>query len=160
MRYQSLLVPLDGSAFSEQALPLAARIARLARARLRVVRVHAPLLVVDGIASVYEVEQERTREQERSYLAGVARRLEGLAGVPVESPLRSGRVADALHDEAVATGADLVVMCTHGRGALSRLWDVTLKVLRNGEVKEIVTQLAEVVAEKPAAPEPAPSTPE
>jgi nucleotide-binding universal stress UspA family protein len=41
--YRSLLVPLDGSAFAEQALPLTLGIARRAGAALNVVQVHQPL---------------------------------------------------------------------------------------------------------------------
>ena len=40
MRIRSVLVPLDGSPFAEQALPWAAAIAGAARARLRLALVH------------------------------------------------------------------------------------------------------------------------
>ncbi|NIR43699.1 MAG: universal stress protein, partial [Gemmatimonadetes bacterium] len=40
--YANVLVPLDGSSFSEQAIPYATAIARRANARLTVVLVHAP----------------------------------------------------------------------------------------------------------------------
>src|SRR5882724_5590399 len=40
--YKTILVPLDGSKLAEQALPLALAIARGARAKLRLVRVHRP----------------------------------------------------------------------------------------------------------------------
>lgn len=39
-RYRSILVPLDGSRLSEQALPLAVAIAERARAKLSLVLVH------------------------------------------------------------------------------------------------------------------------
>ncbi len=42
-RYRSLLVPLDGSAFGEHALPMALGIARRAGASVRLVHVHSPL---------------------------------------------------------------------------------------------------------------------
>ena len=38
--YHKLLVPLDGSPFAEQALPLALRLAERAGASVRLVRVH------------------------------------------------------------------------------------------------------------------------
>ena len=40
--FKSILVPLDGSPFSEHALPLASEIARRAGANLRLVHVHTP----------------------------------------------------------------------------------------------------------------------
>jgi nucleotide-binding universal stress UspA family protein len=118
-------VPLDGSAFAEQALPLALGIARRAGAALNVVRVHQPLTPVyaDSIApGTCEVEA-RVLEQERAYLDGVAKRLTTASSVPVTSALLEGPViAEMLSGHAAATKADLVVMTTHGRGPLSRFW--------------------------------------
>ena len=48
---QSILVPLDGSPFGEQALPLALDLARRAQATLQVVHVHVP------IASLYNANE-------------------------------------------------------------------------------------------------------
>jgi nucleotide-binding universal stress UspA family protein len=42
--YRSILVPLDGSRFGEQALPLALAVARRAGASLKLLHVHAPLV--------------------------------------------------------------------------------------------------------------------
>ena len=44
--YESILVPLDGSEFSEQALPIAANIARRAGASFQVVRAHSPIAML------------------------------------------------------------------------------------------------------------------
>src|SRR5690606_36424049 len=40
--FRNILVPLDGSPLSEQALPVAARLARAANATLHLVHVHTP----------------------------------------------------------------------------------------------------------------------
>ena len=40
--FQTILVPLDGSKLSEQALPLAQSLAKATGARLELVRVHSP----------------------------------------------------------------------------------------------------------------------
>src|SRR5262249_35227309 len=42
--------------------------------------------------------------------------------IPVASALLEGAVAPTLADHAAGVGADLVVMTTHGRGALGRFW--------------------------------------
>ena len=42
--------------------------------------------------------------------------------MPVEHILLDGPVADVLAEQAQASRADLVVMSTHGRGALGRVW--------------------------------------
>jgi nucleotide-binding universal stress UspA family protein len=115
----SILVPLDGSAFGEQALPLALAVARRARARLQVVHVHDP--GADRLLTYYTLDP-RVKESERAYLAAVDRRLADRAGVAVDTALLGGPVADALQEYAAASGADLVVMTTHGRGPLTRFW--------------------------------------
>jgi nucleotide-binding universal stress UspA family protein len=126
--YRSILVPLDGSPFAEHALPLALNIARLAEARLEVVQVHAPPAQayaefpqgLDGTLAAH------LRRRDNAYLDGVMSRLRSSAAVPVTASLLdapvSGPVSDALHEHVVAAGADLVVMCTHGRGLLARAW--------------------------------------
>ncbi len=123
--YRSVLVPLDGSAFAEHALPLALSLARRAGAALNVMQVHVPfaLMYTDSMSpGGYEAEA-RVREQERAYLDGIVSRLASLSGVPVTCALLEGPVvAEMLGGQAAATKADLVVMTTHGRGPLSRLW--------------------------------------
>src|SRR4051812_8646634 len=100
--YRSVLVPLDGSRFAEQALPLALEIARSARARLRLVHVHQPLSV-DGIATCYQTEEPRFQERVRAYLEGVVQRLTSTAPIAVEWALLEGDVAGAVHAQAVGT---------------------------------------------------------
>jgi nucleotide-binding universal stress UspA family protein len=118
-RYHSILVPLDGSTFSEHALPVAARIARLAGSPLQLVRVipnnHAED-VVFGLTGLYPWQEGR------AYLHRVADLLEIRAGLWPSVRLLGGPVVDNLCEHAVEQGADLVVMTTHGRGPLSRIW--------------------------------------
>jgi nucleotide-binding universal stress UspA family protein len=120
---RSILVPLDGSAFGEHALPLAAWIARRAPAALQVVHVHQciPPSTVAGVVVMDDLEITLRRE-ERAYLDGVVRRLEDEATVPATAALLEGDVAQAVQTRAVAAGVDLVVLSTHGRGALGRFW--------------------------------------
>src|SRR5205823_5964004 len=56
------------------------------------------------------------------YLAGVVKRLREMAPVVVTSSVLEGPVTEAIEEHARATGTDLIVMTTHGRGALSRFW--------------------------------------
>ena len=123
--YHSLLVPLDGSALAEQALPLALNIARRASSSLNVVQVHVPFTLVCAdtmYPGVFEVEAN-VLEQERAYLDGIVKRLASVSPVPVTSALVEGPViAEMLNGHVVTTKADLIVMTTHGRGPLSRFW--------------------------------------
>jgi nucleotide-binding universal stress UspA family protein len=122
---RSILVPLDGSPFGEHALPLALAIAQQARARLRLAHVHvAPVPVYTAGELPCDLELDSTlKKHERAYLDEVKLRLPRSSSVAVSTALVEGiPVADALVREVQAAGADLVVMTTHGRGPLIRLW--------------------------------------
>jgi nucleotide-binding universal stress UspA family protein len=125
--YRSVLVPLDGSVFAEHALPRALSIARRAGAAVRLVQVHLSVFPPFGdgggtVALDFQLDDE-VRAQEAAYLAGLVTRLAEVApDLKISTALRDGPVADAVYGEATAADADLVVMATHGRGALSRLW--------------------------------------
>jgi nucleotide-binding universal stress UspA family protein len=116
--YASILVPLDGSPFSEHTLPLAQRVARRSGAVLRLVHVHE--------AAPYQARtappDAQQREDERAYLAGLAERMAAGWQGQVETALLDGPVAEAIAAQAGQFGSDLVIMSTHGRGALSRTW--------------------------------------
>lgn len=112
-----ILIPLDGSTFAETALPIALVLSRRSGAGLELMTVHEP---VPSFA--YDEWETAAREWSENYLADVRDRIADSTGDGVETTVRSGRVSDALRDRALDTGADLVVMSTHGRGALTRAW--------------------------------------
>jgi nucleotide-binding universal stress UspA family protein len=122
--YRNLLVPLDGSPFAEHALPVATTIARRCGAALQLVRVHVPAAppFSGGELAADCVLELTLREQDRLYLGEVVKRVSAASSVQPTARLLDGSPADAIHVDAVATGADLVVMATHGRGPLSRFW--------------------------------------
>ncbi|MEO8636140.1 MAG: universal stress protein [Gemmatimonadales bacterium] len=120
-----MLVPLDGSPFAEQAIPLAADIARRAGAIIQFALVHHPTppmataLEVPEIGAQLEAE---ARVREEAYLAAQVDRIRAIWSVPVSAVLLDGEVVEALRHHAEATSADLLVLTTHGRGPVSRFW--------------------------------------
>jgi nucleotide-binding universal stress UspA family protein len=124
---QSLLVPLDGSEFSERTLPLAHGLAKATGASLHLAHVHvshAPDHFLSNTQFHYEgldlAEYEaRHRDEEKAYLADVEGRLGG--GAPVDTVLE-GRVAEQIAEYATSVGADMVLMTTHGHTGVSRMW--------------------------------------
>jgi nucleotide-binding universal stress UspA family protein len=121
-RYRSILVPVDGNPFAEHALPLALGIARRAGASVQVVHVHSPLESAYQPGELYSGTSLDAflKQRQQAYLEGLVRRLAKVTAVPVRSLLLEGRdTADSLLESARA-GADLVVMATHGRGAVRR----------------------------------------
>src|SRR5712691_6085035 len=71
--FQSILVPLDGSKFAEQVLPVAAELARQSGAALHLVEVSHPVVVGSEIGAVAVVET-RPPETIQAYLHEMAGR--------------------------------------------------------------------------------------
>jgi nucleotide-binding universal stress UspA family protein len=121
--FRSILVPLDGSSFGEQALPLALSIARRNGAALTLMHVHRFLDVYYGeLQPVSDTLEESLRKQEKAYLEHVAQRIREAGPIDVTTVLDDGQVAAQVRQHAVETKIDLVVMTTHARGALGRFW--------------------------------------
>lgn len=115
--FKKILVPLDGSAFAEAALPLATAVARRSGAAIELVNVHEP---APNLA--YDEWEAAAREWSLSYLRETEGRLRDFSPGQVTTTVLAGRVSDALVQHAEASDSDLVVMATHGRGALTRAW--------------------------------------
>lgn len=121
--YRSLLVPLDGSPFAEQALTFAIEIAQAARASVRLTLVHqAPPHKGPDPEDHATKTLLALRKGERSYLKAVAARVEELTGTRVTAVTLNGAVPSALRDHIDRTSVDLLVMTTHGRGGIERAW--------------------------------------
>jgi nucleotide-binding universal stress UspA family protein len=123
--YHAILVPLDGSEFGERALPLAIELAQRNNARLELAMVHQPLqsfataMEMPEVGAEYEAE---ARRRELEYLDQTAHQVATRNKIPVGSKLLQGSVVEALESHAHLAGIDLVVMSTHGRGAMGRFW--------------------------------------
>ena len=123
--FRTILVPLDGSRLAEEALPTAIATARRTGATLQLAMVHHPVMPSADSAAMTSAFTELDRlahEGEKRYLAGVAERIRAEADVLVHTAILEGGVAERLAAHATALAADLVVMTTHGRGAVSRMW--------------------------------------
>jgi nucleotide-binding universal stress UspA family protein len=151
---RSILVPLDGSPFAEHALPLALAVARRLGASIELVLVHEPsrfphpsadLRTPDALIAV------AVREHGDDYLRGAAERVREATEVPVATRLLEGPVAETLADEAAGVDAALVVMATHGRGGVSRMW---LGSVADALIRRIETPLLLVRPLEGAAPGP------
>lgn len=121
--YRSIVVPLDGSTFGEHALPIALGVARRAAAQLHLVHVHVAGEPAGApVAMRHDARDAERRIDELAYLDQLARRLRAIWGGPITSTLLEPPVVETLCDYATSIGADLIVMSTHARGTLMRLW--------------------------------------
>jgi nucleotide-binding universal stress UspA family protein len=145
--FRSILVPLDGSPFAEQALPLALLIGRVARSKVRLVLVHQVQAIQLGVqAARFQRSMDlAARRAERGYLRRVAARLGKPAGSQVVSTLLAGPVGDTLAHYVRDSRTELVIMSTHGRGPLQRAWlgSVADYLIRNLEVPVLLVRPSE-----------------
>jgi nucleotide-binding universal stress UspA family protein len=140
---RSILVPVDGSPFSEQSLEWASSIAGVAGAALDIVLVHAPYVSVDdfidgsadsvdqisdNVAVPVEVISDDPHinkdyfRDETKYLEDLQKRLTRDSAVRIRIRHPVGNVVKQLEEDVAKHKSDLVVMTTHGRGMVSRFW--------------------------------------
>jgi nucleotide-binding universal stress UspA family protein len=116
-----VVVPLDGTAHSEAALGPAGDLARALQADLLLLAAaESPLDPAMPWNAQDGTTWQRAIDQAQQYLERVAMPLRA-DGHRVELLVEIGPPADAIADVANGLGAAIVVMATHGRGALSRL---------------------------------------
>lgn len=147
--FSHIVVPLDGSELAEESVPIAARLAALGGARITLLRVVVPQLVVGRPSFVlqFNVEQlERYQAESRRYVDSVAERFRGAipsiesAVILAESPPR------AILEWSEQNGADLIAMSTHGRSGFRRfmLGSVADKIVRAAQVPVLLTRPGDV----------------
>ena len=118
--FRKILVPLDGSPLSEQALPYALHAARQADATLDVALVHVPEAYGDFAAPHTDDSDIEAKGRERAYLDALRDRLPPAAREMVEIHHLEGIVQEALAAEVAERGIDLVMMNAHGWGYTQR----------------------------------------
>ena len=132
--FKNIMLPVDGSHFSELALPLAVRVAERSDAHLHVVRVHTPPVATAESIITADYE-DLVRDWERDSLR-VALERATASGIAATAHLIDGPVVPALQKYIEVAAIDLVVMSTHGRSGIKRavLGSVAEQCVRKTEV--------------------------
>ena len=132
-----ILVPTDFSELSNAAAAYAAKLAIALKASL-----HIQHVLVDPISGEWAVDAARlphvldeTAEKAREKLDAKLKKVltvDERAALTVETAVGTGHPPDEILEYADSHGIDLIVMGTHGRGGVERMWlgSVTEKVLR------------------------------
>ena len=127
MTFTHLLVPVDGSDLSDQAVGRALELAGVLGARITFVHAEPGLPV--ALAGLGEPMDPRTvemlvsagREQSREILVNACRRAEE-SGIAAERlSLANPMPHEAIVEAASRVGADLIVMASHGRRGIGAL---------------------------------------
>ena len=139
MTYKRILVPVDGSATSDNGLDEAAKLARAGGARLLLLHVVDESVAFSapegaGVNVVLNVLRE-SGESALSKATEYTRRAK-LRAETVLLENATGRIATAIVDQAKRWRADLIVMGTHGRRGVNRLLlgSNAELVVRNGAI--------------------------
>jgi nucleotide-binding universal stress UspA family protein len=134
--YKKIVVPLDGSELAKRALDEAEKLANCFGAEIILFEV-VPFMPIYGSPELVTplIVDEKQKEAAEKYLANLSEELKK-KGLKVTGVVRTGQqVAVEIIDFAKESGANLIVMCTHGRSGISRwvLGSVALKVLTRAE---------------------------
>lgn len=139
--FKRILVPLDGSARAESALPVAARIARASGGSIMLVQVVTiPVMYETTVAVTYSadvIEQEISETE--LYLKTLTQR-EVLQGIKTDVSALYGAAAQTILSVATAYNIDLIVMTSQGKTGMKRwvLGSVAQKVARHSTMPVLV----------------------
>ncbi len=143
--FMRILVPLDGSARAERALPVAARLAQSSDGTVILASIVSPM-VAYGLLLEIPADRESIVEAElaaaKDYLGRVAAS-DKLAGAKTQVATSVARpVALELLQLATASHADIIVMCSHRRTGMLRwaLGSVARQIVRTSSVPVLVLQ--------------------
>lgn len=117
---RTVLVPLDGSRFAEQALSPAIAVARRAQGQLHIL--HVRTMSPPSASQGADVWGDAVLQEETEYLETISRQVHDASGVTPLVETREGSVPDVIRRHAANIGADLIIMTTHGRTGVSKLW--------------------------------------
>ncbi len=134
--YKKILVALDGSELAKRALDEAEKLANCFGSEIVLFEV-VPFMPIYGSPELVTplIVDEKQKEAAEKYLVYLSDELKK-KGLKTTGVVRTGQqVAVEIIDFAKESGADLIVMCTHGRSGISRwvLGSVALKVLTRAE---------------------------
>ena len=142
--YRVIMVPVDGSAFSREAVFQGLRLARKSGAQLRLVRVASIPGFVGGpdTIALENIARSSERDAMLAQLYRLAAECRANSNVDVTATVEDGPVADALRGHALRHGVDLIVMATHARTGIARVWlgSVADRLIRESGVPVLVVR--------------------
>ena len=144
LKFERILVPLDGSEFAEDALDPALAIARAMGAEIVLFRVAQRIPRTEKLAEMPDVYNDvvaATYREAEDYLKDLQEKL-APEQVSIEYRPASGGVARQILDYAAGHDIDLIILSSHGRTGVDR-WvhgSVAQKVLDNCSCSTLVVR--------------------
>jgi nucleotide-binding universal stress UspA family protein len=143
-----IMLTLDGSTMSEQALPFAIEQAKLYGSELYMLRVINPLAKSyrTGLSSVSVIQnaEEQLRELANDYLENIAKKVRN-EGIQVKIFSLIGVPYKEIIDFSEQERIDLLIMCSRGESGISRwlLGSITDRVIRGSRIPVLVVPAIE-----------------
>lgn len=144
--FKTILVPLDGSARAEYALPMAAQLARHTGGMVVLVRVASIATdywptITSPVPSMMQSAVDGEMKEAATYLKNVASAAE-LAGIEITTTARYGVAAPVILSTVIDYHADLIVMCSHGFTGVAHviMGSVAEKISRHASVPVLVVR--------------------
>lgn len=148
--YKHILIPTDGSELAERAVAEGVKLASAIGARLTFCYVIVPLRSLGDYDHAFASEPEPVRRQAVAFLKAEstaaldrASSLANAAGLAPETiSIENVHPYEAIIEVAGSTGADLIVMASHGRGGSKALilGSVTQKILSHTQLPVLVVR--------------------
>jgi nucleotide-binding universal stress UspA family protein len=158
VKFETIIVPLDGSSLAEQVLPHAESLAKALRLKVLLARA-VPSLgeyhqylehhQMDGSATIYAGTYEEFAQEADArameYLHQIKEQLTRRRVFSVEEKLLRGHAADSITELAQEVPHSLVMMTTHGRSGIGRwlLGSVTDRVVHQSRDLVLVVRATE-----------------
>ena len=147
---EKVLLPLDGSAVGEAAIPVVVDVisrlnaANLEITLLQVISAFAYSALSESVNTEFPVDGDELnafKEKSNSYLEKVATRIRN-RGLTVNTMVTVGHAADEILRVSQDLGVRIIAMSTHGRSGIGRfaLGSVTDKVLQHSPVPVLVVR--------------------
>ncbi|TFG51587.1 MAG: universal stress protein, partial [Gemmatimonadales bacterium] len=135
---ERIMVPLDGSALAEHALPVAELLARTVGGRIDLMSVRDPHDEGNG-------EPGASRSATEAYLNRLAETLRQ-RGLTAGISMRSGNIPEEIGRHGIESHADVIVMATRGRSRVDRLLgrNIATAVVRQTELPVLVIRPTDV----------------
>ena len=153
--FERIIVPLDGSRLSAQAIPYAAEVGKRFDAEVILVRVLPQaglsfaaqgIVTEDAVATDIIPQEARMKDVDNAsnakrYLMNWAQSLKA-QGVKVSYEVTIGTPAKSIMELAQAQQASLIVMMSHGRGAFKRaiMGSVADEILRGSHLPVLIVR--------------------
>ena len=143
--FERILVPVDGSRYSRDAVRVAAQLAAVLHARVALLHV-LDVSLLEHLSSFSTKDRESVHKQLRTsangFLQDMEREVAMAAEFPVETLIREGVPHETILEETVQWRADLIIMGKLGRRGVSHilLGSVTERVVEFSEVPVLVVK--------------------